>query len=117
MTDNTNTTFAEAVKLEAETYAEKHGFRVPYNGTDDFYDETDVKASREGFLAGANSQSVSLRIEREKIEFAKWTHMNGWTWFELYNGWKHFKSAHENGVYKSDAELVSLYLESLNKKP
>ena len=37
----------------AEEYADKHGFRVPYDGSDKYYDDVDVKASLEGFKAGA----------------------------------------------------------------
>ena len=37
----------------AEEYADKHGFRVPYDGSNNFYDKVDVKASLEGFKAGA----------------------------------------------------------------
>lgn len=37
----------------AEKYADKHGFRVPYDGSNNYYDDVDVKASKEGFLAGA----------------------------------------------------------------
>ena len=36
----------------AEEYAEKHSFRVPYDNSNKFYDDTDFKASKEGFLAG-----------------------------------------------------------------
>lgn len=37
----------------AAEYADKHGFRVPYDGSDKYYDDVDVKASLEGFKAGA----------------------------------------------------------------
>lgn len=37
----------------ADEYADRHGFRVPYDGSNNFYDETDVKASKEGFIEGA----------------------------------------------------------------
>lgn len=37
---------------KAEKYAEKHAFRVPYDGSNNFYDEKDYKVSKEGFLAG-----------------------------------------------------------------
>ena len=40
----------------ANTYAEKHGFRVPFDGSENYYDEADVKASKEGFIAGAKWQ-------------------------------------------------------------
>lgn len=43
----------EEIKNEADVYAEKHGFRVPYDGSNNFYDKTDVKASTEGFITGA----------------------------------------------------------------
>ena len=38
---------------EAEEYAEEHAFRVPYDGSNKFYDDVDFKASKEGYLAGA----------------------------------------------------------------
>ena len=37
----------------SDEYAEKHGFRIPYDGSDNFYDDVDVKASKEGFITGA----------------------------------------------------------------
>lgn len=36
----------------AEEYAEEHSFRVPYDGSNKFYDDVDYKASKDGFLAG-----------------------------------------------------------------
>lgn len=47
----------------AENYAEKHGFRVPYDGSEKFYDETDVKASKDGFIAGAKWQKSKMLKE------------------------------------------------------
>ena len=44
----------------AEEYADKHGFRVPYDGSNNYYDDVDVKASREGFLAGAEWQKEQM---------------------------------------------------------
>ena len=43
----------EGLEEAAMEYAEKHGFRVPYDGSNNFYDDVDVKASKEGFVAGA----------------------------------------------------------------
>lgn len=40
----------------AKEYAEMHGFRVPYDGSDNFYDDANIKASKEGFIAGAKWQ-------------------------------------------------------------
>lgn len=51
---------SEELEEAAENYAEKHGFRVPYDGSEKFYDETDVKASKDGFIAGAEWQRMKL---------------------------------------------------------
>ena len=55
-------------KLEkaAFIYSDDHGFRVPYDGTNEFYDLTDVNASREGFLAGAEWQMNNIWISVEE---------------------------------------------------
>lgn len=45
----------------AEKYADKHGFRVPYDGSNNYYDDVDVKASKEGFLAGAEWGAKHLK--------------------------------------------------------
>ena len=57
-------------KLEeaANAFAYKHGFRVPYNVSgreitnDDYYDKVDLKASKDGFLAGAEWQKNNMWI-------------------------------------------------------
>ena len=38
---------------ETEEYAEKHAFRIPYDGSDKFYDDKDYECSKEGFQKGA----------------------------------------------------------------
>lgn len=43
----------EDLEKTADDYADKHGFRVLYDASKTFYDDVDVKASREGFIAGA----------------------------------------------------------------
>lgn len=45
----------------AEEYADKHGFRVPYDGSDKYYDDVDVKASLEGFKAGAKWMAEQIK--------------------------------------------------------
>ena len=47
----------------ADKYAEKHGFRVPYDGSDNFYDNVDVKASKEGFITGAKWEKEQMMKE------------------------------------------------------
>lgn len=43
----------EELEKEAGDYADKHAFRVPYDGSNKFYDDVDFKASKEGYIAGA----------------------------------------------------------------
>ncbi|MDR3133000.1 MAG: hypothetical protein LBU42_03130 [Prevotellaceae bacterium] len=57
----------ETIKEAAEKYAEEHAFRVPYNGTSNFYDETDYKASMDGFLAGSHFIIKIMKTINEAI--------------------------------------------------
>ena len=66
-------------KLEeaANAFADEHGFRVPYNVSgreitnDDYYDKVDLKASKDGFLAGAewqmNNMWISINDENKEM--------------------------------------------------
>lgn len=49
------------LEKEAEEYADKHGFRVPYDGSNNFYDDVDVKASLEGFKEGAKWMAEQIK--------------------------------------------------------
>ena len=60
----------EELKQEAEKYAEKHAFRVPYDGSNKFYDDVDYKASVDGYLAGAEPREK--RIEELEETCNKW---------------------------------------------
>ena len=51
----------------AGEYAEEHGFRIPYDGSDNFYDDVDVKASKEGFIAGAKWQKEQDEKEQADL--------------------------------------------------
>lgn len=61
-------------KLEeaANTFADEHGFRVPYNVSgrettnDDYYDKVDIKASKDGFIAGAEWKKNNMWISVEE---------------------------------------------------
>ncbi len=46
------------IKEAAENYAEKRGFRVPYDGSNEFYDAKVIKYSIEGFKEGALSYAA-----------------------------------------------------------
>lgn len=52
----------------ANMFADKHAFRVPYNGSKDFYDKVDFKASEDGFNAGAQFALSWILVEDELPE-------------------------------------------------
>lgn len=56
----------EEHEQKADEYAEKHAFRVPYDGSNKFYDDVDFKASKEGYLAGAEPREKRIaKLEEE----------------------------------------------------
>lgn len=50
---------------KAIEYAEKHSFRVPYDGSNKFYDDVDFKASKEGYIAGAKENGIQWHNLKE----------------------------------------------------
>lgn len=48
----------EKLERKAEQFADKHAFRVPYDGSNKFYDDTDYKASKDGYIAGATENGI-----------------------------------------------------------
>lgn len=55
----------EKLEKEAGDYAEKHAFRVPYDGSNRFYDDVDFKASKEGYVAGAEPrEKIIAKLEK-----------------------------------------------------
>ena len=48
----------EELERKAEQFAEKHAFRVPYDGSNRFYDDTDYRASKDGYIAGATENGI-----------------------------------------------------------
>ena len=65
------------LEKEAGNYAEQHAFRVPYDGSNKFYDDVDFKASKEGYLAGAESREkriaeLEAQIGEMKELLEKW---------------------------------------------
>ncbi len=61
----------EELEKEAYDYAEKHAFRVPYDGSNKFYDDVDFKASEEGYLAGAEPREKRIAELEAQIEKMK----------------------------------------------
>ena len=57
----------EELKKEADDYADKHAFRVPYDGSNKFYDDVDFKASKEGYLAGAEPREKRIKHLEESL--------------------------------------------------
>ena len=71
----------EEIEKAANEFAEKHGFRVPYDGSNEFYDKVDVRASKDGFKAGVEfankhwqekTRWKSLETEPPKFEGKKY---------------------------------------------
>jgi hypothetical protein len=61
------------ITAEAEKYAEKTAFRVPYDGTDNFYDEQVYQSSRAHFKKGATSMHTRLQTAEDRIkELEQW---------------------------------------------
>ena len=66
------------LKEAATRFADEHGFRVPYNVSgieitnDDYYDKVDIKASKDGFLAGSewkkNNMWISVKEELPDVD-------------------------------------------------
>ena len=48
----------EEEKQKAEQFAEEHAFRVPYDGSNNFYDDTDYRASKDGYIEGATENGI-----------------------------------------------------------
>ena len=61
----------EELEKEAEDYADKHAFRVPYDGSNKFYNDVDYKASKEGYLAGAEPREKHISDLEAQIEKMK----------------------------------------------
>lgn len=55
----------EELEKEADDYAENHAFRVPYDGSNKFYDDVDFKASKEGYIAGYKSAILYWRNNKK----------------------------------------------------
>ena len=53
------------IEQKAEQFAEKHAFRVPYDGSDKFYGDTDYKASKEGYIAGATENHTQWHFVKD----------------------------------------------------
>lgn len=58
----------EELEKEADDYAEKHAFRVPYDGSNKFYDDVDFKASKEAYVAGAELREKRIADLERKLE-------------------------------------------------
>ena len=60
------TSLKEKLEKEADDYAEKHAFRVPYDGSNKFYNDVDLKASKEGYIAGAEPrEKIIAKLEEQ----------------------------------------------------
>lgn len=55
----------------ADEWVEKYAFRVPYDGSNEFYDKEADKHGRAGFIAGATSPAAKEYWKRQVIEAIK----------------------------------------------
>ena len=84
-----------------EQYAEKVSFQVPYNGTNDFYNEERLKTSKLDFSDGLTK---GLEIAKEAF---KWAEPNGWHRHEVDGDtWFHFQTME----VKTTSELITIFL-------
>lgn len=98
-----NAVLQKRLEEAADTYADKHGFRVPYDGSNNFYDETDVKASKDGFLAGAKQGY------KEAIKVAK-------EWLKEYTLTNHTANGNICTVFfETKKELLTNFESDMNK--
>lgn len=61
-------TTQEFVKKECEQYAEKVSFQVPYNGTNDFYNEERLKTSKLDFSDGLTKGLEIAELFQQFVE-------------------------------------------------
>jgi uncharacterized protein (DUF488 family) len=90
----------EKLEKEAGDYAEKHAFRVPYDGSNKFYDDIDFKASKEGYIAGAKlkkKQIAKLEDTLEKLEDERIQLLGQLAFTE--NALNNYKAKNEKAVY------------------
>ena len=102
-------TTQEFVKKECEQYAEKVSFQVPYNGTNDFYNEERLKTSKLDFSDGLTK---GLEIAGE---FAEWGQRNKYkqSGGKKGNGEWYRQSAGYGGgepTFYTTSELLTIFL-------
>ena len=78
--------------LSLDEAADKYGFRVPYNGTNDFYDHETIKHFKAGAEWQAKQQSVVMdsdKIDKEAVAYADSKERRACSyWNGLYHGYK-----------------------------
>lgn len=101
-----DTCLREKLEKEADDYAEKHAFRVPYDGSNKFYNDVDLKASKEGYIAGAEPrEKLIAKLEEQNKNQAE---SLGVTLLEEENKAKRIKD-----LEKENSELKKNYEDSL----
>lgn len=87
----------DLIKKKAEEYTEKKAFRVPYDGSNKFYDDKDYDSSLKGYTTG-QTEGIELMIG-----FTEWMgqqdlkfYPEGWCEPGGSNGW------HESTIYFLD---------------
>jgi hypothetical protein len=55
----------EQIEIAADNWIEKYSFRVPYDGSNNFYDEKAAEHGKHGFIAGALSPEAKAYHEAQ----------------------------------------------------
>ena len=68
---NSKDSIIQDLDKASDEFADSHGFRIPYDGSNHYYDDVDVKASKDGFIAGAQWQKQQdTKLATINIDFA-----------------------------------------------
>lgn len=90
--------------------AENHSFRVPYDGSQSFYDEKALRS----FIAGANFAIGKPELWREQgTKFLEWMGKNNWSCHAITGKWGNGYDDVARQKAFTPNELFDLYLEYL----
>lgn len=110
------TTMTNILEQAADAWVEKYSFRVPYDGSNNFYDEEAAKHGRAGFIAGATSPAAKayngqgwVSVE-EMGNFAEWVRCN---YIKAAQGYMHrmASTSSYSTKYYQMGDLIKMYLE------
>lgn len=98
----------------ADEWVEKYAFRVPYDGSNEFYDKEADKHGRAGFIAGATSPAAKAYWEQQGInaDFLLWLVVNKWEYDFVNHKWFNNYIRDCSGLCLNHNELYQLYMKT-----